>query len=108
MIVISLGGAVLFSAGSDHHRAETETAAGPVSTVAGEALTANGSGQHEHHRGNEWTPTAANRFRLAAAPAVLAAHPDSEPASTPVAGASISVPSLPPTVDLAQPGVLRV
>ena len=50
MVLVAVAGAVLFSAGSDHHRFDTATAGPVVPVRAGEQLSLDGPGDHEHHR----------------------------------------------------------
>jgi hypothetical protein len=108
MVLVAVAGAVLFSAGSDHHRFDTATAGPVVPAPAGEELSLDGPGDHEHHRGNEWAPTTTNRVRVLA-PAVTAVQPRHEETSPSpggdrhAAGAALSYGG-----ELAQPGVLRV
>jgi hypothetical protein len=108
MVLVSLAGAMLFSAGSDHHRFDP-AAIGPVlPAAAGAELTLDGPGQHDHHRGNEWTPTIGSRVRVIA-PATTAFSPGHQPGSTPLTAGTPAVHDVPaPIGELNQPGVLRV
>jgi hypothetical protein len=108
MVLIAFAGALLFSAGSDHHRFEAATA-GPVGPgAAGEQLSLDGPDDHHHHRGNEWTPTASSRVRLLA-PAVTTVQPRHElTAPSPVGDNPEASSPLSNAGELAQPGVLRI
>ncbi|MET0415754.1 MAG: hypothetical protein ABW022_07010 [Actinoplanes sp.] len=96
MLLLALGAGMLVSAGSAHHAAGAAEAA-----TAGVALAPL---DHEHHHGNEWTPTPSQRLHPVARVALLTmvvALPGAE--SVPVDG---SVATTPPPLALS--GVLRV
>jgi hypothetical protein len=108
MVLVVFAGAMLFSAGSDHHGFDTATAAPAVPAPSGEHLSLDGPGDHHHHHGNEWTPTASSRVRILA-PAVITVQP--RPALTapsPGGGSPEAGPALSGVGELTQPGVLRV
>jgi hypothetical protein len=108
MVVVAFAGALLFSAGSDHHRIDRATAGPVVPVASGEELTLDGPGDHHHHHGNEWTPTATSRVRVLE-PAVTTVQPRHELTSTPAAPeAPMTFTVLSHVRELAQPGVLRV
>ncbi|AGZ41210.1 hypothetical protein AFR_14640 [Actinoplanes friuliensis DSM 7358] len=97
--------ALLFSAGSDHHRADRATVV-PVASSEEPAL--DGPGEHPHHHGSEWTPTTTSRIRVVE-PAATTVYPGHEPTATPATGdASPFLTVLSHVRELAQPGVLRV
>jgi hypothetical protein len=108
MVLVAFAGAVLFSAGSDHHRIDTATAGPVVPAAGGEQLSLNGPGGHDHHHGNEWTPTASSRVRVLA-PALTTVQPRHEPAAPSLAGDTPETgPASSSVGELAQPGVLRI
>ena len=105
MVLVAFAGAMLFSAGSDHHRFDTATAA---PAAAGDTMSVDGPGGHDHHRGNEWTPTTTNRVRVIA-PAVTAVQPrDQLTAPSPIGDTAPAGSALSGAGELTQPGVLRV
>jgi hypothetical protein len=108
MVLMAFAGSVLFSAGSDHHRIDTATAGPVVPPAGGEQLSLDGPGDHDHHHGNEWTPTASSRVRLLA-PALTTVQPRSEPAApSPTGETSETGPASSSAGELVQPGVLRI
>ena len=109
MVLVAFAGAMLFSAGSDHHRFDTATAGPAVPPDAGaEHLSLDEPGNHHHQHGTEWTPTASSRVRILA-PAVTTVQPRHELAApSPVGDNPVASSPLSNAGELAQPGVLRI
>ena len=105
MLVAFLGATLLVSAGSPHHERTGSVASASATVVNGpEASPAS----HDHHHGNDWSPTLGKRLRPVATVSFLGIVPARVPGTEPVLLAE-SVPLSMATGDvLTVLGVLRV
>ena len=108
MALAAFAGGLLFSVGSDHHRSAPAVAGPAVPVAAGELLSLDRPGEHDHRHGTEWTPTTSSRVRIVA-PAVISVQPRHQPPVAPPTGDTHAAgTALPAVAGLTQPGVLRV
>jgi hypothetical protein len=74
MLLFALAGSLFVSAGSPHHQPTVPTAM-VVAIHTGEAADLSPVSGHEHHYGNDWTPTLTKQPRPAAAVPVICIRP---------------------------------
>ncbi|GAA1651572.1 hypothetical protein [Actinoplanes couchii] len=107
MALLLLAASLLFPLGAEGHARDGAVPARPV--VAGQEFCEHGDTGHRlhtHELGNGWTPILTSRPGPAGEPSLVAVEPVVRPA--PACAFPVTTADMPPGVDPASAGVLRV